>query len=465
MKKIILSLLFLCFSYLPSVFAADSKAFIKGVRPMGMGGAFVAVADDENAFFYNPAGMSQRTSFLLALPFAASAKIDGKTLEVAEFVNKNIGDLKDFHNLCDLYQAQPIIDRINNEIAGKTANFEASFLNPAFVSGRFFGERNYFNVGAGIFYYALVSARFIGGDPIPSLFYKTQATAVLPFQVSYRIFSLKAAGLDGSLSAGINFKYINRRTSSDIVDMYDYTADSYEDTAYIGTGFGADIGAIYHLKGLNIGAQITDIFGTALKYEKQSGAAFAPKSYAEQIPPELNIGAAYSRLIIKGLAIAVDLRDITDGELFEVPLKKLHFGAEYRFAFAAVRIGYNAGYLSVGAAFETNFMQVSYAFYGEKSEGFPTSDVNWNHRLGLSFIFGYLNAGKAESKTSKKVSDKNSSVKNKKERAKHPEGEKIDAEAAPLKISSQMKQDISRPATITLLENDKSGETSLPARQ
>jgi hypothetical protein len=33
--------------------------FYRGVRPLGMGDAFTALADDENAIFYNPAGLSR----------------------------------------------------------------------------------------------------------------------------------------------------------------------------------------------------------------------------------------------------------------------------------------------------------------------------------------------------------------------------------------------------------------------
>jgi len=36
---------------------ANELFFFRGARPVGMGGAFIAVADDENAIFYNPAGL------------------------------------------------------------------------------------------------------------------------------------------------------------------------------------------------------------------------------------------------------------------------------------------------------------------------------------------------------------------------------------------------------------------------
>lgn len=66
MKKIILLILFICY---PLNCFADSKdrgtttaTFLKvgaGARPASMGGAFVALADDANAIYWNPAGLAQ----------------------------------------------------------------------------------------------------------------------------------------------------------------------------------------------------------------------------------------------------------------------------------------------------------------------------------------------------------------------------------------------------------------------
>ena len=43
------------------VLAAEDAVSIRGVRPLAMGDAFTGVSDDQNAFFYNPAGSVQRT--------------------------------------------------------------------------------------------------------------------------------------------------------------------------------------------------------------------------------------------------------------------------------------------------------------------------------------------------------------------------------------------------------------------
>ena len=42
-----------------SLGAEEYDKLYRGSRPMGMGGAFTAISDDENALFYNPAGLNR----------------------------------------------------------------------------------------------------------------------------------------------------------------------------------------------------------------------------------------------------------------------------------------------------------------------------------------------------------------------------------------------------------------------
>ena len=73
LSAIYLCVLATCFIGLPAGHAADEGAhaaeFLShgvGARALGMGGAFVAVADDATATYWNPAGpdQSQETQFL-----------------------------------------------------------------------------------------------------------------------------------------------------------------------------------------------------------------------------------------------------------------------------------------------------------------------------------------------------------------------------------------------------------------
>src|SRR5882672_6373103 len=62
MKKTLVSwlLMFLFFSFVSSAFASGlSKPVLIGPKAIGMGGAFVGVADDPTAIYHNPAGITQ----------------------------------------------------------------------------------------------------------------------------------------------------------------------------------------------------------------------------------------------------------------------------------------------------------------------------------------------------------------------------------------------------------------------
>lgn len=71
--KISLLLLATCYSLLAPVFGAF-KDTGWGVRPAGMGGAFISIADDANAGLWNPAGLGQinqrEGTFMYAKPYA-----------------------------------------------------------------------------------------------------------------------------------------------------------------------------------------------------------------------------------------------------------------------------------------------------------------------------------------------------------------------------------------------------------
>ncbi|MEK6577045.1 MAG: hypothetical protein AABZ05_05550, partial [Nitrospirota bacterium] len=45
------------------LYAAELPTLYRGIRPLGMGGAFITLSNDENAMFYNPAGLNDIEGF------------------------------------------------------------------------------------------------------------------------------------------------------------------------------------------------------------------------------------------------------------------------------------------------------------------------------------------------------------------------------------------------------------------
>jgi hypothetical protein len=139
----------LFFVFNSSVFAAvkDAPIMIKGIRPMGMGGAFTAVSDDENAVFYNPAGIAQRKSWLLQI-FNINASVNHNTLEagqdLADVLNNMNSDSSGGEKIDDLI-------KIKDVIADKDIDFNLSLANPLFISSPIEIGGNSLSFGIGAF--------------------------------------------------------------------------------------------------------------------------------------------------------------------------------------------------------------------------------------------------------------------------------------------------------------------------
>ncbi len=58
-----LLLMLLCYVGTIKVHAEEFPSIYRGIRPLGMGNAFITVADDENTLFYNPAGLNDVKGF------------------------------------------------------------------------------------------------------------------------------------------------------------------------------------------------------------------------------------------------------------------------------------------------------------------------------------------------------------------------------------------------------------------
>ncbi|MCL1972102.1 MAG: hypothetical protein FWG57_03830 [Endomicrobia bacterium] len=150
-KKVLsvaLGFLFFCSA---SLFAAvkDDPIMIKGIRPMGMGGAFTAVADDENAFFYNPAGIAQRTGSLLQI-FNFNAAVNQNTVDLVSDLSDVLSNLNS-----DGDDSQKVDDliTIKDSLSNRDIDFNVSVFNPAFISSPISagGKGNTVSFGLGFF--------------------------------------------------------------------------------------------------------------------------------------------------------------------------------------------------------------------------------------------------------------------------------------------------------------------------
>jgi hypothetical protein len=122
----------------PAIGIAESLpnlVFIQGVRPMSMGGAFTAVADDENLLFFNPAGLQKiENSRLTISGFSASFNID--TIQMMYKIPSSYWDAEKWQSISqkriNTLQNYDSLIRVSNPLLQFTyirPNFAVSLLN------------------------------------------------------------------------------------------------------------------------------------------------------------------------------------------------------------------------------------------------------------------------------------------------------------------------------------------------
>jgi hypothetical protein len=382
--------------------AAEAPAMIRGTRALGMGDALTALADDQNVFFYNPAGSVQRTgSMVNFLDVSLTASKDA--IDFYSFLNDNEDALKNFDNLSSDDQVA-LIDKIQKEMLPLKPTFGVTAPNVSYLSGPLFGRVHW---GAGFF--GQVSGR-MGFNPIvvtPTLYYDINVDAIPTGNLSVKLKQLPL--IPGSLGVGANVKWIRRgRVSETAVETF--AMDNYEaPPAQIGNGFGMDFGTLYQpTPRWNVAVSVSDFGGTTIKYDALSAenGFDAQPAHSEEIKARWNTGVAWTPGRIgwesfgiplhDRLVLAADVRDFAnkedkifaDGGLADTAGTHFHLGAEYRWWFLRLRTGANQGYFTGGVGIDWPMLKLDYAYYADELSPFAGTSRHPAHRVSFTFGFG-----------------------------------------------------------------------------
>ncbi|MDR3124737.1 MAG: hypothetical protein LBU10_02520 [Endomicrobium sp.] len=385
----------------------ENNLFIKGVRPMGMGGAFTAISDDENAFFYNCAGITQIYDDTLQI-FSLRADVDNHVVKAYAFYNENKDNILHFMDISPEKQGG-FVDEVVNSMLNCAPNVLVSLPNILFIKRPIDINRNKnsLNFGLGFFSYVKAIVGFDKGALLPSLSYKGEVTGVGMLPIAFRIYSLNSLNLPGVLSLGVNLKYMYRLVNSkeDLslieIGKFDFGGNFFDATA-----FGMDFGVIYYLNSrCFFGINATDLYNSQFKYKKSKIHFGDEKKLSstidtydpQEINPILNIGCAYipEKLYYwpgsyiytnDNITFAFDLTDLNNpNESFSLtPFKKIHIGTECRLNLFSLRAGLNSGYPSFGAGISLKAVNLEYAFYGEEKGILPGQEPDWVHSFLLS---------------------------------------------------------------------------------
>jgi hypothetical protein len=391
--KFSLCLIIVSLFSLINLFAEENPFFLRGIRPLGMGGAGIALSDDQNAFFYNPAGVTDRKKKVLTildLRFGISDDI----VKFYDWFDKNQKDLNNFDGI-DKDKKEKLLGEISDKITTYTNRIVISMPNMNYISAPIY-DNTYF--GIGVFDKVDMKFKMNAGLLVPNL--ELNAT------VDGAGIVLLAHKFTDKFSAGVNTKFLGRVSIKE--DRLSILAiDGWEPVLQPGMGIGADLGMAYKLQdNLKLGLSVSDIGGTVIKYEEVKSTStnvLKPRRDARTdiIEPRLNVGVAYkplkkwfNTLFVPDVTLAMDFMDLTDAEGdgtiqdFSEFLVKTHLGTEFAWKFLALRAGLNSGYPTVGFGLSLWSIKVDYAYYTDEMGMFPGDKPESNHTIALSWRFG-----------------------------------------------------------------------------
>ena len=301
-----------------------------GGRALGLGGAYVSIADDATATYWNPAGIAGVSdTYQFCLMHAARRSGLGAfnyvsgTTKVLPKLNLGLSWLRAGVDDIPIYPLVPAFDP--NISADQRKNLaknrprSSDFIPPGYLND---SENAYI---------------------------LTLATGWVVSQSWWDNFGKDS--LPPSFMLGANAKWISQRLSSGELDGYNYGS----------SGYGFDLGILARLPDLNaifgfedvgsfsFGVNLQDISKTTLTWNTES----APK---ESIPANWNVGVAYTNPHVLGrvLILSYQWQQRYGGQT--------HLGAEYHISKPlAARVGYRDDRITTGIGIQVRQFRLDYA--------------------------------------------------------------------------------------------------------
>lgn len=340
-----------------SLYGATSAAdFYQGIRQMGMGGAAVAVVNDETALLLNPIGLGRLREPYVTL---IDPEVTTNTQSVSSLQNLGL----------EAIDVAPIYD----ELAGKldTNYFVRAQVFPSFVT------RNY---GFGFLGKYDVSARRRASDQVLDLSYISDWAGVMGFNKSF---------FGGQVKLGVTGKYIERVEYTGSVDPSTQPLN-IKQLGSSGAGVGADVGISFTsptawLPTLSVLAK--DVGDTSFTMGGGLRDGYVGVGDPSKIPSTVDVAVALFPIWSNSRrgTFTVEYDDVMNEGKSE---KKIHAGMEINLSDTLFfRGGWNKGYLTGGFEYATAYFQFQLAYYGEEigTDDNPIQD----DRLSIKTVFRF----------------------------------------------------------------------------
>lgn len=340
-------------------FAAEFYEFYTNARSLGMGGASIAVTNDETALLLNPAAMSKLRDYYGTV---FDPEID---ISVGTFNATRNAPLQSYNSI---ETAKKITDSKRD-----TYYHSRGQIFPSFVAKYF---------GFGVLYSTRLDAQM-----------NTDGDAMM---VDYRndfalVSGLSAKFFGGRIKLGVNGKFISRHEIKNAaVDPNGSLA--VKDLAVEGSGMSFDGGLLIAAPWTflpTLGVVVRDVGDTQFKLRK------GVRSFRSEDNPETQkqqVDAAIALFPIHGANLrsswTVEYKDVTNVREEEDSAKKIHAGYELNYAdILFFRVGYNQRYYTLGAELASEFVQWQLASYGEEIG--TKQDPKEDRRYVLKFAFRF----------------------------------------------------------------------------
>jgi len=357
MKKLLLTASIIISIISSSVVSAEEYPYIyKGIRPMGMGGAFVAISDDANALFYNPAGLSSiEEKKVTLLPVEVELSDGGydaykdaldveteNAQETSAFLREYIG--KYYHSAVAVFP---------------------NYTRPHFAFGIFgTGKTNFISRD---YQYPKLKVDSVG-----------DAGAALGYAHSF---------LNDKLSFGASGKFVSRKSLEKEYTLPEITtedfSDKVEDDALDGNGVLVDLGVIYRFDDVAAG-EGTLKFQAGMSINNLVGSSMGD---AKDLPEHVDLGVAVKYDL---LTLAIDYIDILQNfEQDDDVSKRIRVGAEYLMLkkLIAVRGGFYQGYPTYGFSLNSKYAQLDLLSYAEEMGTYVGQQKNRRYTFRCAFTF------------------------------------------------------------------------------
>lgn len=329
--------------------------FYQGIRQMGMGGAAVAVVNDETSLLLNPIGLGR-----LRVPYI--------TLIDPEVTTNN----KSLSSIQSLGLDSTSVEEIYSELSSQLDQryFVRTQVFPSYVDRHF---------GFGFLLKDEITALRSSSNLLMDLNYVSDMAGVVGFNKSF---------YGGVFKIGATGRWVDR---VQYVGTLDPAIDglNMKSLAVQGAGLGADLGLSLSsptswLPTLSV--MVKDIGDTSFT---MSGGMrnYSTTSDPNKVPMSVDVAVALFPIwnnYTRG-TFTIEYDDVLeDGDT----VQKLHAGIEVnladRFYF---RGGYNRGYLTSGFEWNTQFVQLQLAYYGEEigTEDNPVQDERLAFKAVLRF--------------------------------------------------------------------------------